>query len=819
MPALLRPARIVGTAFIGCALLSYEILTTRLLGMVLGDHVVILAVAYAMLGTGAAASVMSTRSERTFAGPAWLGILALLLGLSSIIVLLVLTLLSAGTNAALNAAIRSGGLYGVVMTIRATLQSQLFLTGLLMAAPYAVFGVLITVLFRTAPARDYNRLYAADLTGAAFGCVAAIIAFTAVGYRGGVGLVLVSAVCAAMAFSLGRSVVMLAISGVAAALVGFVLSSTAIVSAIEPQPSMDLLARNYNGQWSATESWHRWNAQTRMARIHSWNRKTGQTHDAYALENGEGWALAETGGSVQRLVTMLHPKRVLVLFAGVGSDMLAIDKYCGGACEITGVEINRQMVDHALDGDFSALNKLLAKPGISLRIAEGREFLERDKTRYDAILLSWWGAGTSYYVGTTGRLAQYMYTKEAFETLRDHLTARGTVVIFNGSKAQTLATLRSVYSDRGMSGFANDVVIVQPAKSASQSGSLGFYDQLEQMRLVWKPSGFSPAEMKIVNATAAAIDYSPVLSPDGVAPRYGIYGALAHGAPLDQLNAELTKTRGIALNPVTDDRPFLNELTPRSFYLDPARWLGPAHNPLWQITRTLALSVLLLILAAAATAFGPLLRKSGPQLSKDNLVRMGYFAILGSGFMFIEIGYINKLGIVLGHPSYSIAIVLAALVFSTGIGSLCSQRIVAGGLLSEKMIAALIVVYAGAGAVLYNMIWKDLIALELVYKAIAVAAFLFPLGFLMGQLFPQALAEAGKQDGRLVPWAWAVNSVSSTVAVSVGYILSDPLGFNALICMGALLYGAILLLPLRREARAADSGASYATGAALHDVP
>lgn len=802
MSALSRPARMIGTACVGCALLSYEILTTRLLGMVIGDHVVILAVACAMLGTGAAASAMSVASERAFQGRARLGVLALLLGIACIAVLFVLTLASGNANAAMNAAIKSGGLYNLVGTIRAELQSQLILIGLLMSAPYAVFGVLVSTLFRTAPAHEYSKLYAADLIGAALGCVAAILTFEVLGYRGGVGLVLLSAVCAAMAYSFGRSLAMFAVSSIGAALISFVLSSNTLIGAIEPQPSMDLLSRNYDGQWSGKELWHRWNAQTRIARIHTWNRKTGQTHDAYALENGEGWAAVGPGSSAERLVTMFHPKRVLVLFAGVGSDMLAIDKYCHGTCAITGVEINRQMVEHALGGDVPALNKLLARPDVTLKIAEGREYLERDKSHYDAILLSWWGAGTSYYVGTTGRLAQYMYTREAFQTLANHLTPHGTVTVFNGSKAQMLATLRELYADRGMAGLANDVVIVHPAKYAPTHNSLGFYDQLEQMRLVWKPSGFSPADMEIVNATAATIGDTPVLSPGRVAPKYEIYGALVRGAPLDQINAELTKSHGIALYPVTDDRPFLNELTPHSYYVEPAKWFGPAGNPLWQVTRSLTVSVLLLTLIAAATAFGPLLRKSGPQLSKANLVRMGYFAILGSGFMFIEIGYITKLGMILGHPSYSIAIVLAALILSTGIGSLYSQRIIAGGILSEKAIAGLIVIYAAAGAAFYDIYWKDMISLQILDKSVLVTVLLFPLGFLMGQLFPQALAEAGSHDPRLVPWSWAVNSVSSTVAVGAAYILSDPLGYNVLICIGALLYGAIVLLPLRRESPA-----------------
>ena len=118
-------------------------------------------------------------------------------------------------------------------------------------------------------------------------------------------------------------------------------------------------------------------------------------------------------GTLSQLATVFNPKRVLVVFAGVGQDMVEIDQACRGRCDIVGVEINAQMVQDALETQPKWFRDFFARSNIKLVVAEAREYLERDRSKYDAILLSWWGAGTSHYVGTAGALSEYLYTREA----------------------------------------------------------------------------------------------------------------------------------------------------------------------------------------------------------------------------------------------------------------------------------------------------------------------------------------------------------------------------------------------------------------------
>ena len=51
-----------------------------------------------------------------------------------------------------------------------------------------------------------------------------------------------------------------------------------------------------------------------------------------------------------------------------------------------------------------------------------------------------------------------------------------------------------------------------------------------------------------------------------------------------------------------------------------------------------------------------------------------YFAAIGLGFMLIEISQLQRLTIFLGHPAYSLSVVLFSLLVSSGIGSLSTAR-------------------------------------------------------------------------------------------------------------------------------------------------
>lgn len=50
-----------------------------------------------------------------------------------------------------------------------------------------------------------------------------------------------------------------------------------------------------------------------------------------------------------------------------------------------------------------------------------------------------------------------------------------------------------------------------------------------------------------------------------------------------------------------------------------------------------------------------------------------YFALIGTGFMMVEIGLLQRMTIFLGHPIYSLSVLLFSLILTTG-WAVSSQR-------------------------------------------------------------------------------------------------------------------------------------------------
>src|SRR5690606_22051775 len=50
-----------------------------------------------------------------------------------------------------------------------------------------------------------------------------------------------------------------------------------------------------------------------------------------------------------------------------------------------------------------------------------------------------------------------------------------------------------------------------------------------------------------------------------------------------------------------------------------------------------------------------------------------YFALIGLGFMFIEITLMQMMSMFLGHPVYGLGVVLFSMILSTGVGSFLSE--------------------------------------------------------------------------------------------------------------------------------------------------
>jgi hypothetical protein len=155
-------------------------------------------------------------------------------------------------------------------------------------------------------------------------------------------------------------------------------------------------------------------------------------------------------------------------------------------------------------------------------------------------------------------------------------------------------------------------------------------------------------------------------------------------------------------------------------------------------------------------------------------------------FMFVEITFIHKFILFLGHPLYSISIIIFALLFSSGMGSLSSQYILGQNIKKSLKLALLVC----CGVILLYLFliplfYQAFMSARLVLKMGLVFVSIFPLGFLMGFPFPTGIRLLKSKGGELIPWAWAINAFSSVTNSIAALLIAFVGGYNLVLIFAA----------------------------------
>jgi hypothetical protein len=167
--------------------------------------------------------------------------------------------------------------------------------------------------------------------------------------------------------------------------------------------------------------------------------------------------------------------------------------------------------------------------------------------------------------------------------------------------------------------------------------------------------------------------------------------------------------------------------------------------------------------------------------------------LLGIGFMLVEIGFLQRFSIFLGHPTYSLSIVLFSLILSTGIGSLISDFV---QLATRGKFTAWAV--ATGSYIILQTYWVPSLLLSLdssslPMRALISLAVILPAGLLMGFGFPTGMRLIAVIDRKPTPWFWGINGASGVLSTVAAVACSIAYGIPTTLTLGALCY--FLLVP------------------------
>jgi len=223
---------------------------------------------------------------------------------------------------------------------------------------------------------------------------------------------------------------------------------------------------------------------------------------------------------------------------------------------------------------------------------------------------------------------------------------------------------------------------------------------------------------------------------------------------------------------------------------------GPAQIPITEWGYLILLIILVPVLAVSFIFILLPLLISHKRAKGIRGIVFFYFSFIAVGYFFIEMPLIQKMILFLGHPSYSIAVIIAGLLVFTGIGSLFSDRLFS----TDKRIL-ISTVFICLITLFYLWFIDDLFSLFMIFpvgvKVFIVLFMMAPLGFFMGVPFPQGLTAIRKIEKEAISWAWGVNGFFSVISILLATVFAVTMGFRAVFVIACLCYLAAGIFSLR----------------------
>jgi hypothetical protein len=171
-----------------------------------------------------------------------------------------------------------------------------------------------------------------------------------------------------------------------------------------------------------------------------------------------------------------------------------------------------------------------------------------------------------------------------------------------------------------------------------------------------------------------------------------------------------------------------------------------------------------------------------------------YFLLIGLGFMFVEIGLIQRISVYLGHPVYGMAIGLFGIIVSTGVGSLLSSRLPLTSIARFASWSGALALYLAELPAWFPALLASFASAALPMRALVSLLAIVPAGLLMGFGFPTGMQWVNATDPRPTPWFWAVNGAAGVFAATLAVAVSIAFSINVTLWLGAACY-LLLVVP------------------------
>jgi hypothetical protein len=772
------PAAVVfGIAAIAAAMLQLEVLVSRLFSVLFYYHYSFFAVSIVMAGLtfgGLISAIMARRSSPELVADRCLGPAALIFA--------------------------AGSALGTVLVIARSFHVDLMKYSIMDVWPLALAYLpaltaagffLATVFARWT--KDLSRLYAWDLVFAAVAIVSMI--FLARIWEGPVALFIPSLLAAIAAVALSRG--LLRISSAAVALA---VAAPVALAPFRAEPLIKLPPTYYHDPNNPpTPVLEHWNEHSRIQGVHHNNIPAVYMFiDKQAMTQMTELPMRKAGDPVPPLPDWLtrdifisvhrtgRPNdRVAVIGVGGGQDLVMA--VANGAKEVHGYELNRIFLDLLEKDRFEYSGGLAKWPEVKLFHGEARVTLATSGREYDVILASMIDTWAAISGGGMVLSENGLYTVEGWTEFLKRVSPRGVVSMTRWyypkepAEVQRLAIVAAeALENVGIQDPGQHILII--AQGSLEAARAGHLHDMSMANVIASRTAFTPDEIAAIEERLAK---EPL--PMHLAYPSPYFGQQFAGGIDPQTRRETIARSPFDISPTYDERPFFflqyrfldivraftkQDVGPQEITLRPVRVL--------MVLVGLSVAFAAVILLVARFAF-PVKAGASGIVGPMTL----YFFGIGLGYILVQLGLLQRLIIILGHPTYAFSVILFTMLLSTGIGSALSGRVSDRGI--PKMLLGVV---AGLAVLLllFPMIGK-LSQVAAMAPRIAVAA-AFPLvaGALLGFCFPLGMRLIAGTGEDTVQRLWAINGAAGVAGTSVAAMLGMMAGSRAVLAAGVACY-------------------------------
>lgn len=492
-----------------------------------------------------------------------------------------------------------------------------------------------------------------------------------------------------------------------------------------------------------------------------------------------------------------HSGRSAVIGVGSGRDILSSHLF--GFRDITGVELNPIFVDLLTDPDkLRGYAGIADLPGVRFVVDDGRSWFARTREKFDVIEMSMVDTWAATGAGAFSLSENGLYTVEGWKIFLSALTPNGLFTVSRWHSPNSTVELGRVVS------LAVAALMELGVDRPSDHIFIAGVNNLATAIVSRAP--FTQSDLQMLQDTSDRLQFKVLASPERPATDPVIVDMLT-AQNLKDLN-ERAAGHFLDVSPPTDARPFFfNQLRftqPIELYYALSGWRDGKRvdaGTVWSGNLVAVATLFLVILLSAAVVVGAVVLPTRSAIHTVDrrlaMIASGYFLLIGLGFMFVEIGLIQRISVFLGHPVYALSVGLFSIILSTGLGSLLSERLTPQRQGHYVLWLGLLAAY-----LLLLPLWlpevlrSSLAAATLPWRAATSIAVIFPAGLLMGFGFPTGMRLVSGLDARLTPWLWGLNGAAGVLAAGLAVACSIGFSIDVTISVGGVCYALLLVFAL-----------------------